>query len=197
MSQQVWTARQMQIMELLRTHQSLSIAELADRFDVSTMTIHRDLDRLAEDGQLHKVRGGAVPTTTATSPAKNARACAMCGKTTLSRTAWIVTPADGPQWYACCAHCGLLELQRINEPLSALATDFIYGRMVNVYQATYVIGSDINLCCSPSTLCFSTPGDAERFASAFGGQVHDFTSAMTTMTHLHGSHSHHPHDHLG
>lgn len=37
----------------------VSIEELAGAFDVSIMTIHRDLDALAEDGWLVKVRGGA------------------------------------------------------------------------------------------------------------------------------------------
>jgi DeoR/GlpR family transcriptional regulator of sugar metabolism len=37
----------------------VSIEELASAFDVSIMTIHRDLDALAEDGWLVKVRGGA------------------------------------------------------------------------------------------------------------------------------------------
>lgn len=39
---------------------------LAQEFDVSIMTVHRDLDELEERGFLHKVRGGATtaPTTT-------------------------------------------------------------------------------------------------------------------------------------
>ncbi|ARX88456.1 DeoR family transcriptional regulator [Streptomyces alboflavus] len=34
-------------------------ADLADDFDVSLMTVHRDLDFLQSQGWLRKVRGGA------------------------------------------------------------------------------------------------------------------------------------------
>ncbi len=39
---------------------TLSIEQLAQRLGVSTMTIHRDLDRLAAEGLARKVRGGVV-----------------------------------------------------------------------------------------------------------------------------------------
>ncbi|MFV0457898.1 MAG: DeoR/GlpR family DNA-binding transcription regulator [Actinomycetales bacterium] len=43
---------------------SIRIEELAERFDISVMTVHRDLDDLAARGLLHKSRGmaTAVPT---------------------------------------------------------------------------------------------------------------------------------------
>lgn len=39
----------------------VSARELAARFDVSVMTVHRDLDELEQQGVLRKVRGGATP----------------------------------------------------------------------------------------------------------------------------------------
>ncbi len=38
----------------------MRISDLADRYGVSLMTVHRDLDLLASQGWLHKVRGGAT-----------------------------------------------------------------------------------------------------------------------------------------
>lgn len=53
------TARRQEIMELLVTHGTVELEELALRFSVSKMTVHRDLDHLEEAGLLRKVRGGA------------------------------------------------------------------------------------------------------------------------------------------
>jgi DeoR/GlpR family transcriptional regulator of sugar metabolism len=51
--------RRQQIVELLMEAGSVTLEELAQRFNVSKMTIHRDLDDLESAGMLRKVRGGA------------------------------------------------------------------------------------------------------------------------------------------
>ncbi|UBU17963.1 DeoR/GlpR family DNA-binding transcription regulator [Nonomuraea gerenzanensis] len=48
------------IMNTLRTHDSVSVAELAAEHGVSEMTIRRDLDELAQQGVVRRVRGGAL-----------------------------------------------------------------------------------------------------------------------------------------
>jgi DeoR/GlpR family transcriptional regulator of sugar metabolism len=53
------------IVQLLVERESVTVRELTDRFEVSTMTAHRDLDALAERGVLRKVRGGATAQPTA------------------------------------------------------------------------------------------------------------------------------------
>jgi DeoR/GlpR family transcriptional regulator of sugar metabolism len=53
------------IMEMLLAQDSVTVRELADRFSVSAMTIHRDLDALETMGVLRKVRGGATAQPTA------------------------------------------------------------------------------------------------------------------------------------
>jgi DeoR/GlpR family transcriptional regulator of sugar metabolism len=53
--------RQERIAELVLGQDFVAAKDLTLRFDVSLMTIHRDLDELAAQGVLRKVRGGATP----------------------------------------------------------------------------------------------------------------------------------------
>src|SRR3954471_998482 len=53
------------IMQLLVEQDSVTVRDLAARFNVSAMTIHRDLDALESIGVLRKVRGGATAQPTA------------------------------------------------------------------------------------------------------------------------------------
>ncbi len=53
-------ARRAQILEYLCDRETASVEELARRFGVSRMTVHRDLDRLAEMRCVRKVRGGVT-----------------------------------------------------------------------------------------------------------------------------------------
>ena len=177
--------RRAQILEWLNERGSLTIDEMARRFGVSTMTIHRDIDRLAREGAARKVRGGLMLPADPSSARPTPATCSMCGKPVPSRTAWVVTPNAGEQWQTCCAHCGLLRLHHATGSQSVLAVDFLYGQMVNAYQATFVLGSDVTLCCVPSVLCFATRHDAERYTRGFGGDLMDFQGALTAMADSH------------
>lgn len=186
--------RRAQILQWLNERGPLTIDELAHQFGVSAMTIHRDIDRLAGDGLARKVRGGVLPAADHLIQSGGQARCAMCGKVAPRRTAWVVTPDEGDQWQACCAHCGLLRLHHATGRLhatgrqSVLAADFLYGQMVNAYQATYVLGSDVTLCCVPSVLVFATRHDAERYARGFGGELLDFPSALAAVGESHHGH---------
>ncbi|MFD1798140.1 DeoR/GlpR transcriptional regulator [Paracoccus aurantiacus] len=52
--------RRQSIMDLLVASRAADLDDLAERFAVSKMTIHRDLDDLEQAGLLRKVRGGAT-----------------------------------------------------------------------------------------------------------------------------------------
>jgi DeoR family fructose operon transcriptional repressor len=54
------TERHEQIELLLAAQSRVSVGELAERFDVTTETIRRDLDQLETAGALRRVHGGAV-----------------------------------------------------------------------------------------------------------------------------------------
>ena len=53
--------RHSRICELLKDNKQVSIVQLAQMFDVSEMTVHRDLRKLEEDGRIRRTRGGAIP----------------------------------------------------------------------------------------------------------------------------------------
>jgi len=52
--------RRRAILDLLLARDEITVRELVERFGVSTMTVHRDLDALEGRGVLRKVRGGAT-----------------------------------------------------------------------------------------------------------------------------------------
>ncbi|MDB6178355.1 DeoR/GlpR family DNA-binding transcription regulator [Paracoccus sp. Z330] len=52
--------RRQAIMDILIADRAVDLDDLADRFAVSKMTIHRDLDDLEQAGLLRKMRGGAT-----------------------------------------------------------------------------------------------------------------------------------------
>lgn len=53
-------ARHQKILEILRLQREVSVLELAEQFNVSPITIRRDLDNLERDGTLTRTHGGAV-----------------------------------------------------------------------------------------------------------------------------------------
>ena len=67
---------------------------------------------------------------------------------------------------------------------TALACDFLYGRMVNARQATYVMNSRVNLCCEPSVLCFASADEARAFNQGFGGCIFKMDEAVSQLKDL-------------
>ena len=172
-------ARQAKILELLEAQPTLSIQALSEQLNVSVMTIHRDLNRLEAIGKVRKVHGGVMQLETELATGSVQRPlCAMCGSSGSDRTAFTLNLANGRQMHACCPHCGLLMLAQRRDVTSALAREFLYGRMVNVRQSHFVIGSSVRVCCTPSTICFESAVDATKFQHGFGGGVFDFEGAM-------------------
>jgi DeoR family transcriptional regulator, copper-sensing transcriptional repressor len=161
--------RQQNLLEWLRSQHALTMAEIQERFSVSIATAYRDMRALVQAGLAQKTSEGLKlpPVQGRLRPEGQ---CFYCGSALNERSAFQIQLLDGVQRNACCAHCGLLVM---DEPgvVSALAGDFLYGRMVNVRQAVFLLGSRVNLCCDPSVLCFASQEDARAFQGGFGGQV--------------------------
>ena len=177
--------RQQQILDWLHQDQSLTIDELVERLGVSAMTVHRDLDQLERDGHVEKVHGGVLLAGRRTPRVTSTQECRLCSASVQERTAFVIQTAQGDQRQACCPHCGFLLLNDLDSVSSVLARDFIYGRMVNAIQATYLLESDIRLCCVPSVLCFASREDAQRVQRGFNGRIATFAESRDFLYQRH------------
>lgn len=182
--------RRRKILHWLQDHKTLSIDELVSRLNVSTMTVHRDLDVLAEEGLVQKSYGYAALVEARPEVVNAPDVCALCRTSVSVRTAFTINLPRGDLLTACCPHCGLLLLSQQAQVLSALTRDFLYGRIVNAMQAVYVVESRIHLCCVPSVLCFVNTADAEDFQRGFGGRLMSYEAITQYLGphHCHPSH---------
>ena len=176
------TDRQQELLEWLQTKQAASMGEIQARLAVSTATAYREARALVQAGLALRTRGGVKPGQPANSAAP-AGPCFLCGGAISPRGPFVLQLQDGSRRSACCPHCGLLALGR-GLALTALAADFLYGRMVNARRATFLLGSRVAPCCDPSVLCFASAAEARRFCRGFGGQVCTLDQAVTRLQEL-------------
>jgi hypothetical protein len=173
------TDRQTQLFELLQTRQRISTEEIKSHFAISSATASRDIHALVLAGLAVKVSHGVKLTPPGELPFHEKK-CFFCNSTLKERTIFIIQMEDGSQRNACCCHCGLMALEQ-HGVQTALASDFIYGHMVNARQAMYVLGSAVSLCCEPSVLCFSNETEAQGFQKGFGGSLYNMPTAITQL----------------
>lgn len=169
------TPRQREILKRVNQNGNLSVEEIRQLIDISQATAYREIQELAQLGLVNKIPGGI-------SRLENLpERCVQCGRENNPRTCFMIEQTDGEKMTACCSHCGLMTLARRTNISMAMTTDFFYGTLLNASHAWYVLNSSVSLCCLPSTLTFSNPEDAKRFAQGFGGEVLDFTEAFTQI----------------
>jgi DeoR/GlpR family transcriptional regulator of sugar metabolism len=168
--------REKKIIEILQKQGSASIQELVEACGVSSMTIHRELNKLAEAGIIQKKHGGVLLVDQ--SPADNINQCAMCNKPIFERTVFIVRLENGEQKRTCCAHCGLMMQNQSRNILQSLTADYLFGHMISANQAIYILGSDLTICCVPSVLSFGSRQNAEKFQRGFGGTTANIEEAL-------------------
>jgi DNA-binding Lrp family transcriptional regulator len=175
--------RQGLILAYLREHGSASVHDVQQHLNIPTATLYRDINSLLRTGMLRRSHGRLhhQPSSQVDSPLV---ACVMCGVGVNHRTALSIHLGDGSQVMACCPHCGLMFISKRPDVRSALVTDYLYGKMHNVRKAVYLLESQVQVCCSPSLLCFAYQEDAEKFQVGFGGQMLDFDQAMQILNRM-------------
>ena len=87
--------RRKELVSLVEETGEISIEQARMLFDVSSMTIRRDLEALEYEGQVRRVRGGAVPAPAARSY-DDRLATRAAAKRTIARKALSLVPSRGP-----------------------------------------------------------------------------------------------------
>ncbi len=174
--------RKEEILKLIEEGYSTA-KELARYFNVSLMTIYRDLKELEEEGKIVR-RHGNVELKREEELEDNK--CAICGKDVDLRLAFIYILKGARKVHTCCAHCGLIAYKTLNQEKieMAITRDFITCNPINAFMATFIVGSSANPCCTPSAFVFASKEDAHKFAKGFGGYVLDFSEAVLKMEEL-------------
>ncbi len=171
--------RQHQLFEWLQASNQLQLSEIQGRFNVSVSTAYRDVRVLVELGMAIKTKRG-IRISYASFDQQSHEKCYHCGGKLNERITFNIQLRDGSKRQACCAHCGLMTLNQPNIQ-SALTSDFLSGRMINVRQGTYILQSSVNLCCEPSVLSFATENDALKFQKGFGGLLFNLDEAINQL----------------
>lgn len=171
--------RRRKILQLLKERERTP-KELATVFNVSLMTIYRDIKELEKEGLVER-KHGTVYLKRETEDGK----CVICSKEVDERFKVVFFLKEDKKVFACCPHCGLMAFKKLGPNIqSALMRDFISCNPVNAFTSWYVVGADINPCCSPSAFSFSEKYNAERFAQGFGGKVLNFEDAVEEINRL-------------
>ncbi|WP_333784936.1 DeoR family transcriptional regulator [Thermocrinis sp.] len=176
-------SRKDQILNLIANGYN-TVKSLAEYFNVSLMTIYRDVRELEREGKIIR-KHGELLLKSEEEQFQETGVCAYCGKT-LDRRLEFVYRLKSKATFACCAHCGLLLYNDVQdkEIQSCMTRDFISGNPINCFSAWYVVGSSAKPCCIPSVIAFGNKEDAERFARGFGGKVFDFETALHAVEEL-------------
>ncbi len=176
-------SRKEEILKLIESG-NRTAKELARYFNVSLMTIYRDLRELEEEGRIVRKHGNVELKREEEEIRENV--CAVCGKDIDLRLAFIFILKGGKKIHTCCAHCGLIKYKNLDsDRIDVVMTrDFITNNPINALSSTFVVGSSAIPCCQPSAFAFGNPEDAEKFVKGFGGITADFYTGVEKMQQL-------------
>ncbi|MEQ2526679.1 DeoR/GlpR transcriptional regulator [Robertmurraya yapensis] len=175
--------RQKKIKELVTIRHSLKISELSEMFQVSEMTIHRDIKPMVESGIIEKSFGG-ISLVSRETKGQNSNECVLCHRSLNQRLAFRLILTENRVETACCSHCGILRHQMLgDEVLETLCSDFFTDTTISATTASFVMDATIDLgCCQPQVIPFKHREHAEGFVKGFSGTVVSYTEAMGKVT---------------
>lgn len=175
--------RQNQIRQLILTKKTLKISELSEQFQVSEMTIHRDLKPLIEERLIRKSFGGISLIEEKDLVYPTQSQCAYCLKTYNPKMAYRLILTKNRVETACCAHCGLLRHRQLGEEvMQALCHDFFMNTTMSASLTWFVMDTSLHIsCCQPQVLTFENREHAEKFIKGFGGDIYGFHDAMEVV----------------
>jgi hypothetical protein len=168
------------ILAKLQVAGNLQVIDLAEDFQVSKMTIHRDLVLLEEKGFLKRIHGGAVQKTdlrqnledVTSFPESRQGECLICTRPPTQHLLYTLTGKNGEQRQACCPHCGIsAHILFGDNIMMALTADYLTGKLHAAQNSFFLLGSVAAPCCHPSVLTFEDEQMARRFQTGFGGKV--------------------------
>ncbi|AMV72861.1 HTH-type transcriptional repressor YcnK [Desulfuromonas sp. DDH964] len=180
------TQRRKEILALLKARGGISVGEIAERFGVSKMTGHRDLEQLEQRGAIRRIFGGAVPVAehsplggSMAGELAAARVCTVCRRPPPANLVYTITLTSGEQRFACCPHCGISAQLVLRDQVSlAMCVDYLSGHPNPALDSYFLLGSSAAPCCHPSLLTFSDLEVARRFQTGFGGSLGRMDDAM-------------------
>ena len=174
--------RKEKILEILHEKKEVTVKELANIFNVSEMTIYRDIKYLEKQGEIIRKHGSILLNTKENKETKTVDTCPICEKPITRAHPYKIKIENKKTLEACCEHCGfLLHKQYHDKQVSAITYDFITENPITAFNAYYVVGSSAKPCCSPSVIPFSSKEDADKFAKGFGGKVLSFLEAYNEI----------------
>jgi DeoR family transcriptional regulator, copper-sensing transcriptional repressor len=175
--------RQRQIKLLIQTKKTLKIGDLSKQFNVSEMTIYRDIKPLLEEGLISKTFGGISLVEKNTHSLSSQSHCIYCQRPNNPKMAYRLILSDDSIETACCAHCGLLRHRQLGEEvLQAICHDFFMHTTISAPLTWYVIDTTLNVaCCQPQVLTFENLEHAEKFVKGFGGKIYGLQDAMEVI----------------
>lgn len=172
------TDRRKALLEWLEQENNLSLQQIVERFGVSKMTAHRDLEMLEERNALKRIHGGAVAigndrvkTSTQSAP-EGMGTCVICYRPASQHLFYSLTLKNGEQRATCCPHCGVSAHLMLGDQVAmALTADYLTGRPHPAQKSNFLLGSAAVPCCKPSMLTFEDAEMAKRFQNGFGGTL--------------------------
>jgi len=175
--------RRKELVSWLEEAGTLSTSEIAARFEVSKMTVHRDLDILEERQRIRRIFGGAMALESTTNAwtegeppeqkeAGESEKCLICYRPATQHLLYGITMENGERKLACCPHCGVSAHLMFKEQIRiAITADYLTGKPHSAQHSHFLLGSAAAPCCHPSILTFENLEMAQRFQTGFGGQL--------------------------